>query len=94
MVAFDPAGNLWVSVVAEDKVVMFTAAQVAAGGRPTATVERKGLGSPQGLAFDGAGNLWVVAHDEDAVDPDRQGASRHVGRRRGSGDHGGDAAAA
>jgi sugar lactone lactonase YvrE len=67
VVAFDPAGNLWVSVVAEDKVVMFTAAQVAAGGRPTATVERRGLTSPQGLAFDSAGNLWVVAHDEDAV---------------------------
>ena len=41
VVAFDPAGNLWVSVVAEDKVVMFTAAQVAAGGTPTATVERR-----------------------------------------------------
>jgi sugar lactone lactonase YvrE len=67
VVAFDPAGNLWVSVVAEDKVVMFTAAQVSAGGRPTATVERRGLISPQGLAFDSAGNLWVVAHDEDKV---------------------------
>jgi sugar lactone lactonase YvrE len=67
VVAFDPAGNLWVSVVAEDKVVMFTAAQVAAGGAPTATVERRGLTSPQGLAFDSAGNLWVVAHDEDKV---------------------------
>jgi sugar lactone lactonase YvrE len=67
VVAFDPAGNLWVSVVAEDKVVMFTAAQVAAGGAPTATVERRGLISPQGLAFDSAGNLWVVAHDEDTV---------------------------
>ena len=67
VVAFDPAGNLWVSVVAEDKVVMFTAAQVAAGGAPTATVERRGLTSPQGLAFDSAGNLWVVAHDEDTV---------------------------
>jgi sugar lactone lactonase YvrE len=67
VVAFDPAGNLWVSVVAEDKVVMFTAAQVAAGGAPTATVERRGLISPQGLAFDSAGNLWVAAHDEDKV---------------------------
>ena len=55
------------SVVAEDKVVMFTAAQVAAGGTPTATVERTGIGSPQGLAFDSAGNLWVAAHDDAAV---------------------------
>ena len=78
VVAFDPAGNLWVSVVAEDKVVMFTAAQVAAGGRPTATIERRGLISPQGLAFDSAGNLWVVAHDEAKVvriDKDHLGMS-------------------
>ena len=46
---------------------MFTAAQVAAGGTPTATVERTGIGSPQGLAFDNAGNLWVAAHDDAAV---------------------------
>jgi sugar lactone lactonase YvrE len=67
VLAFDPAGNLWVSVVAADKVVMFTAAQLSAGGTPTATVERMGLSSPQGLAFDSAGNLWVAAHDDDAV---------------------------
>ena len=46
---------------------MFTAAQLAAGGTPTATVERMGLSSPEGLAFDTAGNLWVAAHDDDAV---------------------------
>jgi len=67
VLAFDAAGNLWVSVVAADKVVMFTAAQAAAGGSPTATVERTGINSPQGLAFDAAGNLWVAAHDDDAV---------------------------
>jgi len=67
VLAFDPAGNLWVSVVAENKVVKFTAAQVAAGGTPTATVERTGIGSPQGLAFDSSGNLWVAAHDDAAV---------------------------
>jgi sugar lactone lactonase YvrE len=67
VLAFDPQGNLWVSVVAADKVVMFTPAQLAAGGTPTATVERMGLSSPQGLAFDFVGNLWVAAHDDDAV---------------------------
>jgi sugar lactone lactonase YvrE len=67
VLAFDPSGNMWVSVVAENKVVMFTAAQVAAGGTPTATVERTGIGSPQGLAFDSGGNLWVAAHDDAAV---------------------------
>jgi sugar lactone lactonase YvrE len=61
--AFDGSGNLWVAVVADGKVVMFTAAQVAAGGTPTATVERKDIPSPQGLAFDGSGNLWVAAQD-------------------------------
>jgi sugar lactone lactonase YvrE len=67
VLAFDPSGNMWVSVVAENKVVMFTAAQVAAGGTATATVERTGIGSPQGLAFDSGGNLWVAAHDDAAV---------------------------
>jgi len=67
VVAFDAAGNLWVSVVADGKVVKLTAAQIAANGNPTATVERTGIGSPQGLAFDDAGNLWVAAHDDDAV---------------------------
>jgi hypothetical protein len=61
--AFDGSGNLWVAVVADGKVVMFTAAQVAAGGTPTATVERKEIPSPQGLAFDSGGNLWVAAQD-------------------------------
>lgn len=67
VVAFDPGGNLWVSVVASDKVIKFTPAQIAVTGNPTATVERSGLTSPQGLAFDGAGNLWVAAHDDNAV---------------------------
>jgi sugar lactone lactonase YvrE len=61
--AFDPSGNLWVSVVAENKVVMFTAAQAAAGGSPTATVERTEIPSPLGLAFDSGGNLWIAAQD-------------------------------
>jgi sugar lactone lactonase YvrE len=67
VLAFDPAGNLWVSVLAADEVVMFTAAQIAAGGGPTATVERTGIAAPQGLAFDRGGNLWIAAHDDDAV---------------------------
>jgi sugar lactone lactonase YvrE len=67
VVAFDPAGNLWVSVVAAGKVVKFTAAQIAANGAPVASVERSGLTAPQGLAFDAAGNLWVAVHDENAV---------------------------
>jgi sugar lactone lactonase YvrE len=67
VVAFDAAGNLWVSVVADGKVVKLTAAQIAANGNPIAAVERTGIASPQGLAFDSAGNLWVAAQDDEAV---------------------------
>jgi len=67
VVAFDGTGNLWVSVVSAGKVVMFTAAQIAASGSPAATVERGGLTAPQGLAFDSLGNLWVAAEDDMAV---------------------------
>ena len=67
VLAFDRDGNLWVSVVAADKVVKFSAAQTRAGGSPIAMVERTGINSPQGLAFDNNGNLWVAAHDDDAV---------------------------
>jgi sugar lactone lactonase YvrE len=67
VVAFDPQGDLWVSVVASDKVIKFRASQIAASGAPTAMVERTGLTSPQGLAFDSTGNLWVAAHDDNTV---------------------------
>jgi DNA-binding beta-propeller fold protein YncE len=67
VVAFDATGNLWVSVVAGNKVVMFSAAKIAAGGTPTADLERTGINSPQGLAFDSAGNLWVAAQDDETV---------------------------
>ena len=39
VLAFDPAGNLWVSVVAANKVVRFTPDQLAAGGLPMADIE-------------------------------------------------------
>jgi sugar lactone lactonase YvrE len=68
VLAFDWLGNLWVSVVAEGKVVMFSATQLAAGGSPTAVVERTGIASPQGLAFDPHGNLWVSEQDGPTVD--------------------------
>jgi sugar lactone lactonase YvrE len=67
VLAFDRSGNLWVSIVGENRVVMLTAAQVATGGTPTATVERNDITSPQGLAFDSSGNLWIAAHDVAAV---------------------------
>jgi sugar lactone lactonase YvrE len=67
VVAFDPVGNLWVSVVAADKVIKFTPEQLAAGGSQTATVERTGILSPEGIAFDSTGNMWVVSQDAETV---------------------------
>lgn len=59
--AFDGKGNLWSTAVAARKVVMFTPAQIAASGNPTATVELDGIVGPGALAFDRDGNLWVTA---------------------------------
>jgi sugar lactone lactonase YvrE len=78
VVAFDGAGNLWVSVVAANKVVRFTPAQIAVTGSPTAAVEISGINGPQGIAFDAAGNMWVASGGDATlvrVDAGRLGAS-------------------
>jgi sugar lactone lactonase YvrE len=67
VVAFDPQGNLWVSVVAANKLVRFTPAQLESGGEPVAAVEQGGIPAPAGIAFDVDGNLWVAAKDGPAV---------------------------
>ena len=67
MLAFDPQGNLWVAVVAANKLVRFTAAQLEVGGTPTAAVEANGVPAPAGIAFDSSGNLWVASRDLPAV---------------------------
>ncbi len=60
--AFDPAGNLWVSKVAESAVIKFTPAQITATGTPTPSVKITGfMGGAGALAFDSAGNLWIAA---------------------------------
>ena len=61
-IAFDAAGNLWVSNDA-NTVVRFDAGQLASDGSPTpsATIAGSSLGGePVGLAFDASGALWVV----------------------------------
>ncbi|HRN54713.1 MAG TPA: hypothetical protein PK788_14555, partial [Gemmatimonadaceae bacterium] len=58
--AFDAAGNLWLSLGCQGRVVRLTAAQLAGSGTATPTVQITGLVNPQGLAFDAAGNLWVA----------------------------------
>jgi sugar lactone lactonase YvrE len=67
VLAFDTSGNLWVSVVAADKVVKLTAAQIAATGSPTAAVEQINIHAPAGIAFDWAGNMWVAANGASTV---------------------------
>ncbi len=61
--AFDADGNLWVSVVAANKVVKIAAAALGTPGTsaPVAAVEESGINAPAGLAFDSSGNLWVAA---------------------------------
>jgi sugar lactone lactonase YvrE len=69
--AFDAAGNLWVSVHPSNTIVRFTPEQLRAGGEPTPAVvlggPQSGLASPAGLAFDAAGNLWVTSFDSGRV---------------------------
>jgi sugar lactone lactonase YvrE len=67
VLAFDRQGNLWVSVVAANKLVKFTPDQLERGGTPTAAVEENDIPAPAGIAFDAAGNLWVAAKDVPAV---------------------------
>jgi streptogramin lyase len=59
-IAFDAAGNLWVSVVTADAVFRFDAAQLRTSGSPTPPVKVSGVQGPGALAFDAAGNLWVA----------------------------------
>jgi hypothetical protein len=67
VLAFDQSGDLWVSVVAAGKVVMFTPDQLAASGSPVAAVEESGINAPAGLAFDFSGNLWIAANGDSLV---------------------------
>lgn len=63
-VAFDPAGDLWVTNSGSNTLVKYTPGQIAAGGAqtPAVTLTSDGSGSldtPYYPAFDAAGNLWV-----------------------------------
>jgi hypothetical protein len=66
VLAFDILGNLWVSVVADNKVVKFTLDDLNEAV-PTASVELTGIDSPAGLAFDFDGNLWVAANGSSTI---------------------------
>jgi len=66
VLAFDIQGNLWVSVVAENKVVKIAADDLNAAN-PAASVAMSGIDAPAGLAFDFAGNLWVAANGSSTI---------------------------
>jgi len=64
---FDASENMWVGSEKGQAVLMYTPAQYAASGDPTATVilnaSSFNFSSPSGVVFDPAGNLWVVDED-------------------------------
>lgn len=59
--AFDLAGNLWVSSACAHAVFRLAAADLSASGDVTPVVKLTGPDAPEGLAFDQDGNLWVGA---------------------------------
>jgi sugar lactone lactonase YvrE len=61
--AFDPTGNLWITVPCANKVVRLTPSELAASGDVTPAVELRGVAAPSSVAFDFDGNLWVAAGD-------------------------------
>ncbi len=58
-VAFDPAGNLWVSQSHTTTAVEYTPAQLAASGSPAPAKTLTVPGGAWADAFDGSGNLWI-----------------------------------
>ena len=76
--AFDKAGNLWMSAACDHSVSRLTPAMLAASGDATPDVKLGGLGAPTGLAFDTSGALFVGDNDANRVhrfDASQLGAS-------------------
>lgn len=68
-ITFDVGGNLWLTnasfTVAENAIVVFTPAQLAAGGLqvPQLRIESASFALIEGMRFDRAGDLWVASND-------------------------------
>ena len=62
--AFDAAGNLWVSTVGTGRLESFAPSQLLSSGTPAPrlriTSDERSIAIPVGLAFDDQGSLWVV----------------------------------
>jgi len=76
--AFDKAGDLWMSAACDHSVQRLTPAMLATSGDATPDVKLGGMSAPTGLAFDTSGALFVGDHDDDKVyrfDASQLGAS-------------------
>ncbi|MGH9090227.1 MAG: IPT/TIG domain-containing protein [Acidimicrobiales bacterium] len=60
-VAFDAAGDLWVSNEGNNTLVEYTPAQIAAAGSPVPATTISGVHRPFKLGFDSSGTLWVTS---------------------------------
>ncbi len=57
---FDSIGNLWMSLVNDERIVMHSKAQLVTSAENIApTIVLAGFNSQSGIAFDAEGNLWV-----------------------------------
>jgi sugar lactone lactonase YvrE len=63
-IAFDAAGDLWVSDDYGEEVFMIPPSELGASGTPTPTVTLSLQNAPGGLAFDASGDLWVAEQEE------------------------------
>lgn len=73
---FDASGNLWATDVAENRLVVYQAASLAANPATavykiiTGTTQAVGginynfFSLPEGIAFDGSGNLWIANNND------------------------------
>jgi len=70
-ITFDPSGNLWVANTSDDRLEMFTPAQLATSGSPSPSVVLTAaattLDGPLGMTFDDEGALWVSSTQTPAV---------------------------
>jgi sugar lactone lactonase YvrE len=69
-IAFDSAGDLWVTNFGQATLVEFTPAQLATNGSPTPTVTVSGgsLDGSTGIAFDANHNLWATNFNSSLVE--------------------------
>jgi streptogramin lyase len=68
--AFDAAGDLWVSDFGQNALIELTPSELSASGQPVPPVTIAGghLSQPAALSFDSGGNLWVTNNGNNSTD--------------------------